>query len=245
MILTGSTYALAPSISSPFSASGGTPPYTYSVNPGGAGGTIDASTGLYAAPNQISSDPFKTYDTITATDSLSVTATAQVFIGTPLFLVCDILQQELGLPAGSVYLWDQKINIPKDGGLYIAVGVASCKPFGVSTDYDSSGPGLDAVQSVNMMATLDINILSRSSIARDRKEEIVLALSSVYAEQQQELNSFMIGRLTKSFVNLSEEDGAAIPYRFVISVNIQYAYRKTAAAQYFDDFSDVDVVTEP
>jgi hypothetical protein len=47
------------------------------------------------------------------------------------------------------------------------------------------------------------------------------------------------------FVNLSMIDGDAIPYRFNISVNMQYFVRKVKAVAYFDDFADVEVTTEP
>lgn len=239
--LAANTLAVAPGISTSFKASGGTEPYVYSVVPGGAGGTINSSTGLYTAPAVASSDPKKAFDTVVVTDDNADTSSLNILVGLPLSLFCDIIQKEMGLSQGQVYLWDQKINIPKDSNLYVAVGVVSCKPFGNSSTFDGNG---DVVQSVNMIARLDVNILSRGVEARDRKEEVVLALGSVYAEQQQELNSFMVGRLPVGFVNLSQEDGAAIPYRFVISVNLQYAFTKKKAADYFDQYSTTEVTTE-
>lgn len=98
-----------------------------------------------------------------------------------------------------------------------------------------------------MLATLDIDIISRGPEARDRKEEIILALNSIYAQSQQEGNSFYIGKLPPSarFVNLSNIDGAAIPYRFRISVNLQYAFVKSKAIDYFDTFSTVQETIQP
>lgn len=243
LTLRANTQAIAPRVSTSFAAQGGTEPYVYSVLPGGAGGTINSSTGKYTAPVAVSDDPKKAYDTVRVTDDDGATADLQILVGTPLQLVCDIIKNYMELDADQVYLWDQKVNIPKDSKLYIAVGIASCKPFGSSKSFASSD-GLEAVQSVNMLARLDINILSRGPAARDRKEEIVLAIGSVYAEQQQELNSFSIGKLPVGFVNLSQDDGAAIPYRFAISVNVQYAFTKSKEAPYFDDFSEVEVTTE-
>ncbi len=74
---------------------------------------------------------------------------------------------------------------------------------------------------------------------------MILALNSVYAEQQQELNSFRIFPLSQSFVNLSELEGAAIPYRFTISINMQYAVVKTKSVPYYDTFSAATVATDP
>lgn len=245
-----SATAVAPNLIASFFGVGGTEPYAYAVLPGGAGGTIDPASGAYTAPAAMGSTPQTLYDTIQVTDNVGATATAQILVGNALMLFCEILQQELGLTNGRVYLWDQKIMQPTDDGLYIAVSVPSCKPFSnivkpaiVAGQADWS----QAQQIANMLATLDIDVISRGPSARDRKEEIILALNSLYAQSQQEINSFYIGKLPPGarFVNLSMIDGAAIPYRFRISVNLQYAVTKTKAVPYFDTFANVQVTTNP
>ena len=234
--------AIAPGLTAQFSASGGTAPYSYSVGAGGAGGSIGVSNGIYIAPLVMGATPPALFDTITVTDSLGATASALIMVAGPLFLFCDILQSELGLAPGRVFLWDQKVFQPTDSGLYISVGVASCKPFGNTIGAGANGWDT-AVQSVNMSATLDIDIMSRGPDARDRKEEVILALNSVYAQSQQEANSFYIGKLPSGsgFANLSAIDGAAIPYRFRISVNLQYAFTKTKAVPYYNTFANASL----
>jgi hypothetical protein len=243
LALTRSLSAVAVNLTSSFLGAGGTPPYSYLVLPGGAGGVINSSTGLYTAPAVVSSNPNHLYDTIQVTDSLSATATAQILVGTPLLLFCDIIQSEMALAIGRVYLWDQKIMQPTDSGLYVAVSVPSCKPFANTLQSDGSGSGLNSVQAVNMLATVDIDIISRGPDARDRKEEVILALNSVYCQAQQEANSFLIGKLPagSTFLNLSQVDGAAIPYRYKISVNMQYAVINTKGVPYYDRFGVVQV----
>lgn len=234
-----STFALAPGgLTVPFGATGGTAPYTYSVAPGGAGGAINASSGVYISPNTTGAD------VVIVTDSVAATASGTVLVDVPIMLVCDVLQRAMGLASGQVYLYNQKINIPNDSRLYIAVGLTSCKPFGNRPKYDGSGGGLNAIQSVNMQATLSIDIFSRSTAALLQKEQVLLALSSPYATQQMELNSFYIAPISVGFVNLSALDGPAIPYRFNISVNIQYFTTLTTATAYYDTFSNVVVTTE-
>ncbi len=236
--------AIAPGISTVFGASNGTEPYTYSVVAGGAGGTIGADTGIYAAPVTMGTTPQTLFDTILVTDADDETAEATIMVGSPLFLFCEILQSELGLANGRVYLWNQKIFQPTDDGLYIAVSEVTCKPFG-----NTIKPGADGwstvVQSANMMSTLDINIMSRGPAARDRKAEVLLALNSIYAQSQQESNSFYIAKLPPSarFLNLSTVDGAAIPYRYLLSINIHYAVSKTKAVPYFDNFDEDSITT--
>lgn len=244
--LSQSKTALGPRLTASFLATSGSPAYVYSVRAGGAGGTINSSTGLYTAPATVNDDPEKLYDTIQVKDSLGAIATSQILVGDALLLFCEVLQRELELANGRVFLWDQKVFQPTDNGLYVAVSVQGCKPFANTIRPGASGWDT-AVQVANMLATLDVNIMSRGPAARTRKEEVILAFNSIYAQAQQEGNSFYIGKLPpgSKFLNLSVIDGAAIPYRFQISVNIQYAISKTKSVPYFDTFEDVAVTTNP
>lgn len=246
LALTQTKTALGPNLTASFLATGGTAPYTYAVIAGGAGGSINASTGVYTAPSIVNDDPTKLFDTIRVTDNVAVVATSQIMVGDPLLLFCEIIQQELNLAVGRVYLWDQKIFQPTDNDLYISVSVPSCKPFANTIAPDPTEGWSNPIQSVNMLATLDIDIMSRGAAARVRKEEVVLAFNSVYAQAQQEANSFYIGKLPPGgrFTNLSIVDGAAIPYRFRISVNLQYSTTKQKAVPYFDTFQDVPVTID-
>lgn len=243
LTLTQTATALGPNIQASFLGINGTSPYTYAVLSSGAGGSIDPTTGVYTAPAIINSDPKKLYDTIRVTDSLAATATARILVGSPLLLFCEIIQKELSLPDGRVYLWDQKIMQPTDNDLYVAVSVPSCKPFGNTNRWKTTLSGLEQSQFVSMAAQVEIDIISRGPSARDRKEEVIIALESNYARQQQDANSFYIGKLSTGFLNLSEADGAAIPYRYKISVAMQYAFQKARPIDYFDTFTlteDVD-----
>lgn len=245
LALTQSATAVAVNITSSFLGVGGVAPYSYAVLDGGAAGTIDPSTGVYTAPSTLSPNPKQLYDTVQVTDADANFATSTILVGTPLLLFCEILEKGLGLAPGRTYLWDQKINQPTDYDLYIAVSVPSCKPFGNVNRQSANGASQE--QFVAMQATADIDIISRGPAARDRKEEVILALNSIYAQQQQEANSFYIGKLPPSgrFVNLSQIDGAAIPYRYRISVNLQYAVAKTTAAPYFDNINAPELATNP
>jgi hypothetical protein len=232
------TQALAPRCKAAAGAFGGVEPYVFSVVPGGAGGSIDPVTGLYTAPAVYG------FDIVRVTDNNGATADVRVLVASALELFCDILRRELNLENDQVYLWDQKFQPPKDTRLYIAVGVVSSKPFGNGNYPDGSGPGLSQDQSVNMQATLSVDIFSRGVSALQRREEVLMALTSWYSKSQQETNSFYIAPLTTTFVNISELDGAAIPYRFSLAVNIQYMVRKVSPQPYFDTFNAPQIELE-
>lgn len=230
-----SVTAIGPNLITGFLGISGVPPYTYAVLGGGAGGTIDG-TGSYTSPAIVPEDPSLSFDTIQVTDSVAAVATTRILVGNVLQLFCDIIANQMGLAVGRVYLWDQKIFQPADEKIYIAVSVVKTRPFGNTLEL-VPGSGLTAMQYCNMQATLGIDIMSRGPFARDRKEEVIMALQSIYAQQQMEQNSFSIARLPILFTNLSLVDGAAIPYRFHIDVNIQYTVPKAVSVPYFDNFS--------
>jgi hypothetical protein len=162
---------------------------------------------------------------------------------TALELFCSILKREMSLSADQIYLWDQKINLPIDQRLYVAVGVLSCKPFAnIRKMVPGTGGILTEQLFVNMHATLSVDIISRGPDARDRKEEVILALKSTYSQQVQEANGFYVATLPSGFQNLSEIDGAAIPYRFNISVAIQYQVTKTATVDRYETFTKSVIV---
>lgn len=244
LTLTQSMTAIGPGRTSSFLGIGGRKPYVYSVLAGGAGGTINARTGVYTAPSTAQESPTKQFDTIRVTDALAATATGVILIGSSLILFCDIIQTQLGLTADRVWVWDQKIFQPVDSALYIAVSIPMCKAFGNNTEFITTNAGVySQSQSVNMQATIDVDIISRGPAARDRKEEVLLALNSLYSEQQQEANSFYIGKISTNFLNLSNIDGAAIPYRFKITCQMLYAVSKTTPIPYYSKFSGYTVTT--
>lgn len=165
---------------------------------------------------------------------------------TPWQLVCQIIQNQMGLAPGQVYLWDQKIILPPDSALYVAVGIQSARCFSNSLDYENDPAlGLLEKSTSSWWANLSIDLLSKGPDARDRKEECIMALVSTYSRQLQELNGFGIASLPTAFNNLSTLDGASIPYRFNASLAIQYKVSKSQAVPYYDTFLPTKLVTEP
>ena len=252
LALTQTTAAVTSNTQISFQGVGGTAPYTYSVLASGAGGTINVNTGVYMSPAQVSTMiayvagaplPATLYDVVQVADSAGAKATTTVLVGTPLMLLCDILQTSLGLPDGRVYLWDQKIMQPTDSALYIAVSMPMNRVIGSSNAQSADGTMQE--QFVAMQGTVDLDIISRGPAARDQKEFVVLALNSQYSIEQQITNSFHIGRVSTNFVNLSQVDGAALPYRYKVSFNIQYAVAAFTPAPYFDEFATPSVTTNP
>lgn len=203
----------------------GTPPYVYSLVTGGDGGSI-TQDGEYQAPlnNALG------FQTILVTDDAQATASIDISILNHLQLVADIIQNQLGLNNDQVYIYNQKINIPKDNKMYIAVGVSGFKVIA------SNMKVIDGVEYsyTNTQASIKIDILSKTLEAYNRKEEVISSLRSVLSQRTQTANMFKIAEIPSSFNDLSGIDGSAIPYRYNVSTNIIYSLRSSRDIDYFD-----------
>lgn len=221
----------------PFGASNGIEPYTFSIVPDlvtGAGGSIDSS-GIYTAPQK------EGVDTVRVEDANGDAATFRIGVGSPLKIVCDIIAKSMDLGADQVFIYNSKITPVKDSRLYIAISPLTSRTF------SNSNKMIDGVEnvSVNVFCPLDIMIYSTSKEAILRKEEVVMALNSNYSRQQQELNCIYVAPNTGAIVPISQNEGAAIPYAFNITANIQYVSRKYKVVDYYDSFSDHEIITNP
>jgi hypothetical protein len=184
-------------------------------------------------------------------------------------VVCDIVQQALGLADDQVYLWDQKITPPTDRRLYVAVAALGDRIFGTSTRYvptptyltDEAGNvltdelgnrlvwaldpnSLSEQVSQSIQTTFQLDIFSRSSEARDRRFEVVRAISLAASQALQLKYGVSIGMSPKAMVNLSEVDGAAIPYRFTITGQLLFTESSIPAALGYYDSARVTLKTE-
>ena len=237
--------ALGAGLTASFLASGGTPPYSYYVAPGGAGGSIDPSTGLYTAPATLPTAPgLGKNDIVVGNDSLGAAVTTQIAILDPLHLLLEIIKNEMDLDDPHCFLWDQKIFKPGDAGLYILASVPGIKVIGNNIDQGPAGWD-QAVQYVSVCAAVDINVVSTDSSALYRQAEVLMALMSQYSEAQQEANSFQVSRIPNGFKNISEAEGPAIPYRYVATVALTYGVQKVKANEFYDTFQGETLAVNP
>ena len=152
---------------------------------------------------------------------------------TPWQLLCETIQSEMGLAPGQVYLYNNKLRIPPDDRLYVCVGIETPRCYANNNRYqtvpDPANPGSTILQSVQgswWSTVLSIDIYSKGPLARDQKELVIMALASAALQQAMELNAFRFASLPTAMVNLSELEGATIPYRFRTSVAVMYFVTK-------------------
>jgi len=159
-------------------------------------------------------------------------------------VVADIIQSEMGLDQDHIYLYNQKWRMPPDEGLYVIVGFMGARAFGAKTWYENDPvtQELTEVQSVNQQEMYSIDLLSRDSSARIRKQEVILALNSTYAQQMMEQYNFKIANLPVTFNDVSELEATAILNRYQLAFNALVVYRKVKSVQFYDTFQIPPVI---
>lgn len=156
-------------------------------------------------------------------------------------LLGDILTAFMGIPAGRIVMYDENWEPPKDKGLYIVIVMAEFKPIGVVSTFDPDTQ--TETMGVSCCQRLLVNITSKDRSAIDRKEEVLMALTSTFSQQIQEAQQVRVTREGDP-VDLSFIEGASALHRYQVPVKIFYNKIKTTGVSVIDGFPDPQIVEE-
>ena len=166
-------------------------------------------------------------------------------------VLVDIIRREMCLKPDQVVIYNQQWIVPNDSRVYVSLNVLGSKPYAVNRGYSSNSilnptdntvtTVLNEEQSLNSADMISMHVYGKGDEARIRRNEVIFALHSTYAEQQMERYAFSIGQLPTSFADVSEAVGTAMLYRYAITFNVLYAQGVTKPVDYFDS----ELVGEP
>lgn len=162
----------------------------------------------------------------------------------PGLVIIEILRHELDLEDQQVLFTNQKFLIPTVG-IFIPVSyLGPGQLVSSANDYIDNGlGGLDEVQSVSILNTINIDIMGYSNEPRERKEEIGMALRSVYSQQMQEKYFMQIARHVGGMIDTSFLQDTKMITRFTTSVRVQSMKIKQKAID--DIYTNFDRAVPP
>lgn len=155
----------------------------------------------------------------------------------------DILISEMDLTPGQVMFTNQKFEIPTVG-LYIVLSYLGPSRV-ISRMSELGDDGFGSVLEVQTMAVLyamQLEIMAYNdpeggNQARARKEEIQMAVSSIYSQQQQELNAMQIARHAAPFSDTSFLEETEMMTRYTTILMASAVLRKQKLTNdYYSDF---------
>ena len=162
----------------------------------------------------------------------------------PALIIVDIIQTEMALENGRVMLTNQKYNIPTDGPFICISYVGPSKIISnVNEALDNPAGGMTESQWLVKQDLIQIDIMAYSNDdgtndARNRKEEIAMALHSLYAETQMELNFMQIARQVSPMMDTSFLEATEMMSRYTMTIQTTSAYQKQKpVGDYYTDFS--------
>ena len=156
-------------------------------------------------------------------------------------ILIDIIRTEMSLAESRVAAYAQNWKSPIDQNIYIIVALQSTRIIGSVNKFD---PATDKeIKSTSMSETYNIEITSKNRDAQTRYHEVIMALTSDYSEQQQELNQIKIFR-TGQILDLSLIEASSSLHRYRIPVIINSVKIKENDIIPFEHFQTPQEVIE-
>lgn len=151
-------------------------------------------------------------------------------------ILADIIKQEMQLDNERVLIYNQKWNLPNTDDIFVYLAYLNETIFGNNRYYEDREDGYYEVQVLEKITSISINIFSKNSTARERKEEIVFAINSTYSQQQQEKYSFKVHRIPSNFNDISELEASSMLNRFNITIDVINKVEKEKIVEYYDKY---------
>lgn len=149
--------------------------------------------------------------------------------------IVDIIRTEMELDQQHIWIQSQNRKIPpQSDNLYCVVGCVNFRPISSKSKFLS---GTDQEeQIVYGRADVQIDLLSRSNEARERRAEVLMALNSFYSKNMQDKKQFKIFELPTTFMNTSDLQGGSDINRFTIRIPTMISEVKIKSTDYYDTF---------
>lgn len=149
----------------------------------------------------------------------------------------DIIRKELEIDQQHIWIQSQNKKIPPNSNdLFVVVGAVDFIPIssksyfvGTTTKYER--------QVVYGEAMVQIDIFSRSTEARTRRAEILMALNSYYSQEIQNKYHFRIFEIPSNFANTSGLEGGSDINRFTLRVYAMCTEVKEKTTDFYDSFN--------
>lgn len=164
----------------------------------------------------------------------------------PIKIIRDIIKDFMGLDEDKIYIYNQDFK-SNTGDLQVIIQFQSSTPYSNINKFIPADQGVEgAMQSLRLLTREDytINILSKNTDARIRKEEILLALMTQEAQDKQGEYNFKISNISSSFIDVSEVEASGSLNRYAITISLLTSYTKEIVAPYYDSFTIEDATVE-
>jgi len=156
-------------------------------------------------------------------------------------VIKEILDNQMQMSSGRVFAYNSNVELPKDSGLFIPLFYSARSPMANNSKMVTTAQGVEEHQTINMVEEVTIALMSRDTSARDRVQDVFLALNSYYSHQAQQKNKIFISTIGDAY-DASHLEATSMLNRFDIRIRVFRAYEKINTVDYYDNFSFETVV---
>lgn len=159
----------------------------------------------------------------------------------PILILGDIIKNLMNISSDRIYIGNENYKLPTDTGIYIGLEQTASDGYSNTNKFIPADEGQEGAQeelTYRARESYNINIYSKDSSARSRKEEVILAFSSNFAKNKQEEFQFKLANINNSFINVSGLEGPAVISRYVINISLIAWYSIIRDTDYYDQFSN-------
>lgn len=146
-----------------------------------------------------------------------------------------ILINEMGIDKSRIWAYNSNVDLPQDNNLFIVLHYGERTPISNTIRYKATQEGLKEVQSMNIAENVIVSVMSKSIDARDKAPEVVMAMNSTFARQEQAKNKMHISILGDVLDNSFLEATSRIN-RFDVRLRVFVSFDKIKAVDYYDKF---------
>lgn len=156
-------------------------------------------------------------------------------------MLAAIIRAYMALDVSRVVLSDETFDAPKDKGIYVTLALGDPKIISVKSEYIPA-TNIERGHIVYHMP-YNIEIISRGNGAKERHQEIPMALNSISAQMTMESNNCRIFR-TGAILNLTAIEAAGALKRYRVPVIVSNVETKDSTPHVIDKFTPVTIRTE-
>lgn len=153
--------------------------------------------------------------------------------------VCDIIQKGMGLQKDQIWIYNQKIDIPNDGRIYVVVSLKDERIFGNNIHFDPNS-NKETIWT-NLVSSVSVELFSYREESLYRRYEVLSSLRSTYSVQKQEEFNFNISRSPEVMFDSSFATPSARLFSFYYEYKITHVEKYTRSVEYYDDFVRADM----
>lgn len=150
-------------------------------------------------------------------------------------VIKKILINEMQIDKTRIWAYNSNIDLPKDNDLFIVLHYGERTPISNTVKYKTTQNGLNEVQSMNVAENVVVSVMSRNNDSRDRAPEVLMAMNSTFARQQQAKNKMHISILGDVLDNSFLEATSRFN-RFDCLLRVFVSFDKIKAVEYYDKF---------